>query len=59
MRVSARGMSPLVIALGVILVLGAQSSAFAKKNPRISIGDDPSTKEGSPGLVLVEISDFQ
>lgn len=59
MRVSARGMSSLVIALGVILLLGAQPSALAKKNPRISVGDDPSAKKGSPELVLVEIADFQ
>lgn len=59
MRASARGMSPLVIVLGLILCLGVSSSAFARKNPRISVADDPSLKEGSPGLVLVEIGDFQ
>lgn len=59
MRASARGMFPLVVVLGVILGLGMESAVFAKKNPRISVGDDPSLKQGSPGLVLVEIGDFQ
>ena len=59
MRAYTRGMFPLVLALGVILGLGVQSSALAKKGPRISVADDPSMKEGSPELVLVEISDFQ
>lgn len=59
MRASARGMSSLAVVLGLILCLGMSSSAFARKNPRISVADDPSLKEGSPGLVLVEIGDFQ
>jgi len=54
-----RGMSPRVAVLGAILLIGSQLWAFAKKGPRISVGDDPSLKEGSPQLVLVEISDFQ
>jgi protein-disulfide isomerase len=29
------------------------------KGPRINVADDPSYKEGSPNLVLVEVSDFQ
>jgi hypothetical protein len=56
---SIRGITPLVVAAGVVLVLGSQSLAFAKKGSKISVRDDPSLKEGSPGLVLVEISDFQ
>jgi hypothetical protein len=52
-------MSPRVAVLGAILLIGSQPWAFAKKGPRISVGDDPSLKEGSPQLVLVEISDFQ
>lgn len=54
-----RGMSLRVVALGAILLIGSQTWAFAKKGPRISVGDDPSMKEGSPKLVLIEISDFQ
>ena len=59
MRASARGMFPLVVVLGLILGLGLPFSVFAKKNPRISVADDPSLKEGSPGLVFVEIADFE
>jgi hypothetical protein len=32
---------------------------LADKGPKISAGDAPSMKEGSPQLVLVEVSDFQ
>ena len=46
-------------AAGFVLILGSPPSAWAKKGPTISVGDDPSMKEGSPGLVLVEVSDFQ
>jgi protein-disulfide isomerase len=56
--VSTRGITSW-IAVGLFLILGAPSWAFAKKGPKISVGDDPSMKEGSPGLVLVEVSDFQ
>lgn len=61
MRASALGMSPLVVVLGVIFGFVLQPAVFAKKNPRISVSDDPSLKEGesSPGLVFVEIGDFQ
>ena len=54
-----RGISPWVLAVGMILVLGSQSRVLALKGPKISVADAPSMKEGSPGLVLVEISDFQ
>jgi len=59
MTMKARGISPLVVAVGALLVLGSPSLAFAQKGLKISVGDDPSMKEGSPGLVLVEVSDFQ
>lgn len=59
MTSSVRGMFPRVLALGAILLIGSQPWAFARKGPRISVGDDPSQKEGSPTLVLIEISDFQ
>ena len=59
MASSSRGISPWVVAVGVILLIGSPSWAFAKKGPRISVGDDPSMKEGSPELVLIEVSDFQ
>jgi hypothetical protein len=59
MTISRRGICTAALAAGVLLVLGAHSRAFAKGGPKISVGDDPSMKEGSPGLVLVEVSDFQ
>ena len=54
-----RGISPWVIAVGLVLILGSPSPAFAKKGRTISVQDDPSAKKGSPEIVLVEISDFQ
>jgi protein-disulfide isomerase len=44
--------------ISALLLLGAQSWA-AQKGPKISVADDPSMKEGNPGLVLIEVSDFQ
>lgn len=52
-----RVISSLVITAG--LLLGAQTWALSKKGPKISVGDDPSIKNGSPQFVLVEISDYQ
>ena len=46
-------------AVATLLLLSLGSPAFAKKGARISVGDDPSLKEGSPKLVLIEVSDFQ
>jgi protein-disulfide isomerase len=46
------------VLLGIVLLLGAQA-AFAQKGRKISLGDAPSRKKGSPNLVLVEVSDFQ
>lgn len=54
---SNRWLSSLMAAAGVVLALGAP--AWAAKGPKISVKDDPSLKEGSPGLVLVEVADFQ
>ena len=54
-----RGISRITVAVGIVLVFGSQSWAFAKKGQKISVGDDPSMKEGSPKFVLVEVSDFQ
>lgn len=60
MRVGLRGVFRCVIAVGAVLVLGCQSLAVAKSGgPKISVGDNPSMKEGSPKLVLIEVSDFQ
>lgn len=59
MTISNRGISSWVVAAGVVLLLGSQPLASAQKGPKISVGDDPSMKEGSPELVLVEVSDFQ
>jgi hypothetical protein len=56
MPAALRGIFPLVFAAG--LVLGSPSWA-AKRGQKIDVGDDPSLKEGSPALVLVEVSDFQ
>jgi hypothetical protein len=59
MTIGMRGIFRWVITVGVVLVLGSQSWAFAKQGPKISVGDNPSMKEGSPQLVLIEVSDFQ
>lgn len=59
MTINFRRLSPWAIAAGIVLILGSQSLAFAKKGVKISIDDDPSIKEGSPTIVLVEVSDFQ
>jgi hypothetical protein len=58
MTIRIHGVSGLVVTIGVLLLLGSQSRAFAK-GQKISVADDPSMKEGSPDLVLVEVSDFQ
>lgn len=59
MTAKIRGFFPLTVAVGIVLVLGPYASALAQKGLKIPIGDDPSLKEGSPELVLVEVSDFQ
>ncbi len=46
-----------MLLLGTLILLGSRS--WAQNGPKISVGDDPSRKEGNPGLVLVEVSDFQ
>jgi len=57
--IGIRGLSPWVVAVGLVLVLGPQPWAVAQKGAKISVGDAPSLKEGSPEFVLVEVSDFQ
>jgi protein-disulfide isomerase len=59
MALRIRGISPLAFMVGVVLLLGSQSWVLAMKGPKISLGDAPSMKEGSPESVLVEVSDFQ
>lgn len=61
MTARIRSISAFLIAAGVLLLLASPSPAFGKKGVKIPVGDDPSLKEGegSPELVLVEISDFQ
>lgn len=62
-----RRLSPVLAAAGFLFALGPQSEALAQtpapapaqKNAQISVGDDPVKKEGSPELVLIEVSDFQ
>jgi protein-disulfide isomerase len=57
MSTGVRGISRSVLLIG--LLLGSQPEALAKGGRRIAVGDDPSLKEGSPEVVLVEVSDFQ
>jgi protein-disulfide isomerase len=57
MKVNIPRVSPWIAAAGAVLVLGAP--AWALKGPKISLGDAPSVKEGSPKLILVEVTDFQ
>jgi hypothetical protein len=59
MTANLRGVSRWMMAAGLVLVLGPQSWAHAQVGRKISVGDYPSLKEGSPGLVLVEVADFQ
>ncbi len=44
---------------GALLLAMAQPWAFGKTGSKVSVGDDPSRKTGSPALVLIEIADFQ
>ncbi len=61
MTVRTRRISPWLVVLGIalLLALGSTPGVLAKKGPKISVGNDPSMKQGSPPLVLVELSDFQ
>lgn len=59
MRVNIRGIFRWLLMAGLILALGPQSWAHAQIGRKISVGDYPSQKEGSPGLVLIEVGDFQ
>ena len=59
MKTGIRGISRWAVAAGLVLALGPQSWAHAQVGRKISVGDYPSMKEGSPELVLVEVSDFQ
>ena len=56
-RVSS-GTKPAVV-IGCLLLLASASAGFAKGGQKISVGDDPSLKQGSPRVVLIEVSDFQ
>ena len=59
MTANIRGISRWAVAAGLALLLGPQSWAHAQVGRKISVGDYPSSKEGSPGLVLIEVADFQ
>ncbi|HEV7504444.1 MAG TPA: thioredoxin domain-containing protein [Thermoanaerobaculia bacterium] len=59
MTANIRGIARWVAAAGLAIALGPQSWAHAQIGRKISVGDYPSMKEGSPGLVLIEVSDFQ
>jgi hypothetical protein len=58
-KTSFRGVSRWIMAAGLVLALGPQSWAHAQIGRKISVGDYPSKKAGSPGLVLIEVADFQ
>ena len=58
MTIHVHGLSSLRVALGFLILLGLPAQTLAK-GPKISVGDDPSMKEGTPDLVLVEVADFQ
>lgn len=59
MPLKNRSVASLLLAAGAIFVLGAHSAALAQKGRKISVGDDPSVKEGSPNLVIIEVLDYQ
>lgn len=59
MTTNIRSISRWLLAAGFLLALGPQPWAHAQAGRKISVGDYPSMKEGSPGLVLIEVSDFQ
>lgn len=59
MVTNVRRLSRWLLAAGLALALGPQSWAHAQIGRKISIGDYPSQKEGSPGIVLIEVGDFQ
>lgn len=59
MTAGFRGVSRWLVAAGLVLALGPQSWAHAQIGRKISVGDYPSLKEGSPGIVLIEVGDFQ
>ena len=58
MTSSKGGLYPLVVSV-LVLILSSEPWAVAKKGRTISVGDDPSAKEGSPELVVIEVSGFQ
>ena len=56
MTFSFRGRLSWITAAGALLLM---PWAFAQTGSKISVGDDPSRKVGSPKLVLIEVADFQ
>jgi len=59
MTFTFRGKFSRIAVAGALLLALAQPWAFAKTGSKISVGDDPSRKKGSPALVLIEVADFQ
>jgi protein-disulfide isomerase len=70
MSIRARALSLAVAAWGIVLALGApprspaadgqpQSGSGPRQGLTITVGAAPSLKEGSPSVVLIEVSDFQ
>ena len=59
MTANIRGIARWVAMAGLAITLGPQSWAHAQVGRKIPVGNYPSMKKGSPGLVLIEVSDFQ
>jgi len=58
MSIRVSGVGKAAIAFGFVLLVSL-SAALAMSGRKIWIGDDPSVKKGSPGVVLVEVADFE
>lgn len=58
MSIGAHGICRSVAAIGFLL-LASQSAGLAQKGRKIPVGDNPSLKEGTPAVVLVEVFDYQ
>jgi hypothetical protein len=59
MSIRVSGIAKSAVVIGSLVLFGSASAGFAKGGRKISVGDDPSLRQGSPRVVLIEISDFQ
>jgi protein-disulfide isomerase len=57
--ISIRSVSRSLFVIGTFFVLGQSSSSIAQVGRKISLEGYPTMKEGTPELVLLEVSDFQ